>query len=158
MQMETNNIYARNETHAGGGLAARLVRWGGGWGFLYPIGSPVSQYTHYIYTYIYTHIYIYIYIYMEPWASNNSAKALTRCCQLVQPHQVRSVYKRSSRSLGFSFSDADSYAPTPERRARRRILRASARRPVWGTRLRRWIRGTRSRRRIPEASARRWPP
>jgi hypothetical protein len=59
-------------------------------------------------------------IYMEPWASNSSAKALPRCCQPVQPHQVRSVYKRSSRSLGFSFIDTDSYAPTPERRAHAR--------------------------------------
>jgi hypothetical protein len=75
-------------------------------------------------------------------------KALTRCCQSVQPHQVRSVYKRSSRSLGFSFSDTDSYAPTPERRVRRRILGSSARQWIWETR---------SRRRIPEASARRCP-
>jgi hypothetical protein len=45
----------------------------------------------------------------------------------------------TSLPLGFSFSDAGSYAPTPERHARR------------------WIWGTRSRRRIPEArSAVRW--
>jgi hypothetical protein len=59
---------------------------------------------------------------VEPWPFNNSVKALTRCCQPVQPHQVRSVYKRSSKSLGLSFSDTDSYAPTLKRRARRQIL------------------------------------
>jgi hypothetical protein len=125
-----------------------VVRGGGGWLRL-PLSywkSSLPIYSQYIHTYIHT--------YMEPWASNNSAKALTRCCQLVQPHQERSVYKRSSRSLGFSFSDDGSYAPTPERHARRWILGASARRRIWGTRSPRQIRGIRSRRRIPEVSAR----
>jgi hypothetical protein len=32
MQIKTNYAHATNETHAGGGLAVRLVRWcGGGW-------------------------------------------------------------------------------------------------------------------------------
>jgi hypothetical protein len=83
-------------------------------------------------------------MYMEPWASNIWAKALTRCCQPVQPHQVQSVYKRSSRLLGFSFSDADSYTPTPERRARWWIL-DQAHDGGSG--------GTRSWQRIPDASA-----
>jgi hypothetical protein len=69
-----------------------------------------------IYKYsIYIYIYVCVCVCVEPWASNSTAKALARCCQPVQPHQVRSVYKRSSRSLGFSFSDTDSYAPTLKR-------------------------------------------
>jgi hypothetical protein len=51
-------------------------------------------------------------MYMELWTSNSSAKALTRCCQPIQPHQVQSAYKISTTSLGFSFSDTDSYTPT----------------------------------------------
>jgi hypothetical protein len=38
MQMGTNCAHTRNETHMGGGLASRLVRWcGGGWQ-----GLPIS--------------------------------------------------------------------------------------------------------------------
>jgi hypothetical protein len=79
-------------------------------------------------------------------ASGSWAKALAWRCQSVQLRQIRSIYKRSSRSLRFSFRDADSYAPTPERRARLRI---------WETRSWRRIRGTRSRRQISESSTRR---
>jgi hypothetical protein len=121
-------------------------------------GTDVTN-SHYIHTYRYIaaalhaslsahtiHIYI-VYVY-GALGFNSWTKVLTRCCQPVQPHQVRSVYKRSSRSLGFSFSNADSYAPIPKWHVRRRILGASARR---------WIRGTHSRRRISEASAQRCP-